>query len=119
MTSQARQASVEVQLKDPDTQAVYMRSGITVAFFLASPIASLVAPLREATKAYLASIPPNALKWESIGASSDEWRPIKSTATKRCLAPLEEKASDKRILTMFELADDADAPGYALTVVGS
>ncbi len=105
-------------LRDTEQDVVYLRSGITVALFLESPIATVVAPLARATQAYVDSIPGGALQWQSIGASTDEWRPIAPTALRRSLALLDARAAAKRKLTAFQLADTAYAQGYAITVIG-
>jgi len=62
------------------------------------------------------------LRWESVGASSEEWRPVSKTTISRCCSQLKPEAARKRNLTSFELMDgdkSGDAPGYGITVVGN
>jgi hypothetical protein len=118
MAAARTEASKAIVLSDRARGIVYLRTGITLAFFLPSPIASVVSPLAEAFQAFLKSTPKDALRWQSVGANSDEWSPISATAIRRCLGQLEARAAAKRDLSFFGLADDADAHGYAIEVLG-
>lgn len=108
--------------KDPRTGRIYLRDGITVAFFLPTPMHEIVGPLLAAFEEYLKMVPEDALRWESVGASSEEWKPINKTTLQRCRAQLKLEAVRKRKLTSFELADGdvgGDAPGYGILVIGN
>ena len=84
---------------------VYLRESVIVAFFLDPPIASSSSELLSAFDLFLSMVPDGALRWESIGASSEEWKPIDKSTLKRCRAQLSPQAAAKRRLTSFELAD--------------
>jgi hypothetical protein len=118
MAAARTEASKAIVLSDRASGIVYLRAGITLAFFLPSPIASVVSPLAEAFQAFLKSIPKDALRWQSVGANSDEWSPISATAIRRCLAQLDSRAAAKRSLSSFALKDSPDANGYAIKVLG-
>jgi hypothetical protein len=103
------------------TDAVYLRDAITVAFFLPPPIHASVAGLREAFELYLKAIPPGALTWSLVGASSESWSPVGKSTVSRCLAQLEPARARARPLTAFKLSDGlvgAEAPGYGVDIVG-
>ncbi len=99
----------------------FLRESFVVAFFLPGPIVATVAGIERAFDLFLAMIPDGVLRWESVGASSEEWRPVNKTTVSRCKAQLRPDAAAKRELTSFELADGevgGDVPRYAFTVVG-
>ena len=99
----------------------FLREAFVVAFFLPGPIAETVAGIEQAFDLFLAIIPDGVLRWESVGASSEEWKPVSKTTVSRCKAQLRPDAAAKRELTSFELADGevgGDVPRYAFTVVG-
>ena len=100
---------------------VYLRESVIVAFFLDPPIASSSSELLSAFDLFLSMVPDGALRWESIGASSEEWKPIDKSTLKRCRAQLSPQAAAKRRLTSFELADGeraGDVPNYGFLVLG-
>jgi hypothetical protein len=105
----------------PNTQQVMLREGFLAAFFLPTPVDKVVAPLAAAFDAYLSMIPEDVLRWESIGANSEEWKPISKTAIKRCHAQLSLPAAKKRPMTSFDLlsgSEAGEAPEYGVTVIG-
>lgn len=108
--------------KDRDSGTLYLRDGVTLAFFLPMPFDKVAHSILKVFDEYLQMIPPDALRWASVGATSDEWRPITKTAIGRCRAQLDPKAMRKRSLTSFELRDGdsgGDAPGYGFHVIGN
>ncbi|HEV7913237.1 MAG TPA: type VI immunity family protein [Albitalea sp.] len=99
----------------------FLREAFVVAFFLPGPIAETVDAIERAFDLFLAMIPDGALRWESVGASSEEWKPVNKTTVSRSRAQLRPDAAAKRKLTSFELADGevgGDVPRYAFTVLG-
>lgn len=112
----------ELLRKRADTGRVYLREAMTVAFFFPPPICDAVDGLQRVLDLYLEAIPPGALTWSSIGASSEEWKPIDTTTLRRCRDQLKKEAAAKRRLTSFKLTDGevgGDAPGYSIAVLGS
>ena len=108
--------------KRPDTGRVYLREALIVAFFFPPPIAEAAEGLGRVLDLYVAAIPPGSLTWSSIGASSEEWKPVGRTTIQRCRDQLKREAAAKRKLTSFELTDGqvgGDARGYGIAVLGS
>lgn len=106
---------------EPETGIVYLREAVTVAFFLPTPIHEIVDSLLAACNEYFKVIPQDVLRWESVGANSDVWKPINSTTLRRCRAQLNTAAAEKRSLTSFELADGeqaGDAANHGIIVIG-
>ena len=111
----------EILKKDSRTGRVYFREGVIVAFFMEPPIAGIVDQLQSAFDVYLDMIPQDVLRWESIGASSEEWKPFNGTTLQRSRAQLRKEPAAKRSLTSFELSDGnigGDAPGYGIILIG-
>lgn len=107
---------------DSETGSVYLREAMTVAFFLPTPIHEIVDPLLAACDEYFKMIPQDALRWASVGANSEVWKPVDSTTQRRCRAQLSATAAEKRSLTSFELADGemaGDAPSHGIMVIGN
>lgn len=108
--------------KHPETGRVYLREAITVAFFFPPPLAAVVKGLRGVFELYLGRIPPNALTWASVGAASEEWKPVAKSTIARCLGQLDKEAASKRRLSSFQLTDGevgGDAPGFSIEITGS
>lgn len=108
--------------KDRESGIVYLRDGVTVSFFLPMPLHEIVKPISSVFMEYIKIIPDEVLRWESVGATSEEWRPISKTTISRCLLQLKPEAARKRNLTCFELMDGdkpGDAPGYGITIIGN
>jgi hypothetical protein len=106
---------------DSASGVTYLREAVVVAFFLRPPISALADALLGAFDRFIGMVPADALKWASIGASSEEWKPFESTTVKRCKAQLSGTAPAKRRLTSFEVKDGTrggDAPAYACLVLG-
>jgi hypothetical protein len=107
--------------KDRATGRVYLRESMLVAFFLPPPIHESVDGLRKAFELYMKMIPPGALTWSVIGASTEEWSPVGKQTISRALQQLDPKAAKARKLTSFQLTDGevgGDAPGYGVEVLG-
>jgi len=107
--------------KDFETGKIFLREGVIVAFFLPTPMDKVAEPILDVFEEYLKMIPSDVLRWASIGASSEEWKPINKTTFQRCRAQLKPEAVAKRRLTAFELADGdmaGDAPRYGIIVIG-
>jgi len=112
----------EIRKKDRESGTLYLRDGVTLAFFLPMPFDRVTGAVLKVFEEYLRMIPSDAFKWASVGATSEEWRPIAKTTIDRCRAQLTPEAARKRQLTAFELADGdsaGDAPGYGFKVVGN
>jgi hypothetical protein len=107
--------------QDKKSKSVYLRDGFIAAFFLPTPIHETVKEIARAFEAYIAMIPPDALRWESVGANAEEWKAFSKTTVKRCLAQLDVAAAKKRELTAFHLTDGnegGEAPGYGVWLEG-
>src|SRR5215831_5679146 len=112
----------EIRKKDRESGTLYLRDGVTLAFFFPMPFDKVVGSVLKVFEEYLRMIPSDALKWASVGATSEEWRPIAKTTIDRCRAQLAPEAVRKRQLTAFELTDGdsaGDAPAYGFKVVGN
>lgn len=108
--------------RDNESGIVYLRDGITAAFFLPTPLHEIVDPILSVFQKYIEIIPDQVLRWESVGANSEEWRPVSKTTISRCCSQLQPEAARKRDLTSFELKDGdlaGDASGYGITVIGN
>jgi hypothetical protein len=108
--------------KDPESGTVYLREGVTMAFFLPTPIAEVAGPILAAFEEYLKMIPAGVLRWASVGAGSEEWKPVEKKTIDRCRSQLKGEGTRKRSLTSFELADGdngGDAPGFGIMVIGN
>lgn len=115
-------ARAEILKKDRDSGLVYLREGVTAAFFLPTPMDACAVELQAAFEAYLAMVPPGALKWAAVGSGSEEWKPVAKNTFDRCRAQLKPEAVRKRPITSFELTDGdqgGQAPGYGLLVIGN
>ncbi|MBI4566217.1 MAG: DUF3396 domain-containing protein [Planctomycetes bacterium] len=107
--------------KSAEDGMTYLRGSVLVAFFLEKPFHEAVGGVLSVFDDYLAMIPPDALKWSSIGAASEEWKPVAKTTFDRCRTQMTPAAVKKRDLSSFELADGdkgGDAPGYSFMAVG-
>jgi TseV toxin immunity protein TsiV len=108
--------------RDAKSGTVYLRQGYIAAFFLPVPIDAIVAPIGAAFEYCLSMMSPGALKWQSIGAGSQEWRPLAKDFAAKCRAQLDPKAARKRDLTAFELTgceQGGDAPIWGISVLGN
>ncbi len=109
-------------IKTDENGAVYLRDGITIAFFLPIPLDAVVDSLRLAFDQYLKTTPINLLKWCSVGADSEEFRPVTAKTMDQCRALLTKESARKRKLTAFEIFDgdqDGDAPSHGFIVLGN
>ena len=107
--------------KDNDG-TVYLRDGITVAFFMPTPLEAAAPGIRLALERYLARLVPGTLKWASVGADAEEFRPLTAKAVERCRSMLSNEATRKRDLTAFHLVDgacDGDAPSHGVFLIGN
>ncbi len=110
-----------IEERNPDSGAVQLRDAVTVAFFLPMPLHEVIQGVLRAFESYLRAVPSHALRWASIGASSEEWKLISKTTIERCKRQLAPPAAEKRKLTSFELVDGetaADAPQYGFIAIG-
>ena len=108
--------------EDAENGMVYLRNGITVAFFLPVPIDKIAATILEGFDEYLKMIPPDTLRWASVGANSEEWKPVVKKTFEKCRGQLNPEAARKRSLTSFELADGnngGEAPGHGVLIIGN
>lgn len=113
---------ITIKKRDRESGMVYLRDGITVAFFIPTPLHEVVEPIRAVFDEFLKMIPTDALRWESIGAGSEEWRPVTRTTYDRCRAQLKREAALRRSLTSFELTDGdqgGEAPSHGIVVIGN
>lgn len=111
-----------IRKKDPDSGTLYLRDGVTLAFFLPPPFGDVALRALEAFDRYLAAVPAGALRWAVVGADAGEWKPLAKTTVGRCRALLTGDGPRKRSLTAFFLADGdsgGDAPGYGVQLVGN
>lgn len=100
----------------------YLRDGITVAFFLPMPLDAVADRVSAVFERFVATSLAKQLRWCSLGADSEEWKPITSKTYDRCRALLGKEATRKRKLTAFELFDgkvDGDAPTAGIQVLGN
>jgi Protein of unknown function (DUF3396) len=107
--------------KYPETGRIYLREAMSVVLFFEPPVHEAVDGLRRAFEFYLGKVPTNALTWSSVGATSEEWKPMVKTTISRCLGQLNKEAAAKRKVTSFELTDGevgGGAPGYSFKVIG-
>ena len=108
--------------KDPDDGTVLLRDGVTLAFFLPMPFGEVAVAVLAAVDSYLATLPPDALKWGAVGANADEWKPVTRTTVSRARVLLEGAGPAKRAMTAFTLAETelgGGAPIRGVQVVGS
>lgn len=106
----------------PASAAPILAWGYTGAFFLPAPIHALIEPLTGALDAYLAHVPPGTLRWQAIGAGTEDWRPVGAATRAKCADQLRPDAARKRDLTSIELrsGDGADeASQWAVTIIGN
>jgi TseV toxin immunity protein TsiV len=111
----------EISKTDPESGRVFLREVFIVAFFLPGPIDETVSAIDRAFDLFLAMIPKGAFRWASVGASSEEWKPVSESTIARCKAQLRRDAAAKRKMTSFELVDGdvgGSVPRYAVTVLG-
>ena len=101
---------------------ILLRRGYTAAFFVPGPIADAVPALSAATETFLASLPEDALHWESIGASAESWRAVGKTLRDKWTKQLSLPSAAKRDLTSIEISgavDEGGAPDWGLTILGN
>lgn len=113
-----------LRLIDRSSDTLYLRSGVTLAFFLPMPFHESCDALGKAFDLYLRFIGSmgGVLKWASIGAESEEWEPFGPKTVARCKKQLDAEAAAARDLSAFELGDGemgGDAPGYGIKVIGN
>jgi hypothetical protein len=114
-------SSQAIARKHPESGTLYLRDGVTLAFFLPPPLEATAPQVLAAFEEYLNRLPSGALRWAAVGASAGEWKPFARSTVGRCRALLAPEAARKRYLTAFELSDGdqgGDAPGYGVAVVG-
>ncbi|EXI64486.1 MAG: hypothetical protein AW08_03675 [Candidatus Accumulibacter adjunctus] len=105
-----------------DDETVLLRDGITAAFFLPPPLEATAAALQNAFDRYLAHVGLATLRWASVGAHAEEFRPLNAKSIERCRAMLSVEAARGRKLTAFRLLDgrtDGDAPEHGVSVIGN
>lgn len=106
-----------LEIIDNASARVLVRNGVTLAMFLDRPVHECSEALNQALDLYLASVPPDALKWAVVSATSEEWRPLDGVALQRIRESLEPIGARKRKLTAFRINDAAgDAPQYGFTL---
>ena len=101
---------------------VYLRDGITAAFFLPMPLDAVADQIRVLFDRYVATSLGKMLRWSSIGADAEEWRRVNPKTFERCRALLSKESTRKRKLTAFEIFDgerDGDAPTAGFAVLGN
>lgn len=111
----------EVLRMNPKTRLVYLRDSILAVFFFPPPIHESVDALRTILNDYVTRIPDGALTWSAVGATAEEWSPVKPSTLASCHRLLQPAPAMKRRMTAFRLTDGeggGDAPGYAFCVEG-
>ncbi len=122
LVSMKTESFIPTVLKTDVDGGVYLRDGITIAFFLPVPLDSVVDSIRFAFEKYLQTTPINKLKWCSVGADSEEYRPVSVKTFEQCRALLTKESAQKRKLTAYEIYDgeqDGDAPSEGFFVLGN
>jgi len=108
--------------RSDDEGTVLVRDGITLAYFMPPPLAATVDAVRTALDKYLLHVNPRTLRWASVGADAEEFRPLTPKAIERSRAMLTPESARKRDLTAFKLQDgdtDGDAPTNGVFVIGN
>lgn len=103
-----------------DDGSVYLRGATLAAFFLEKPFHEAAPAVLSVFDDYLALVPAGALRWASVGAASEEWKPAGKTTFDRARAQLAPAAAKKR-LSSFELQsgdEGGEAPEHAFTTIG-
>lgn len=90
-----------IEERDTDSGAVQLRDAVTVAFFLPMPLHEVIQGVLRAFEGYLRAVPSHALRWASIGASSEEWKPVSKTTVERCKRQLAPAAAEKAQVDVF------------------
>lgn len=103
-----------VQKKDSATGKVYVRNGVTLAFFLDQFVHECSDALTAVFDLFVTRTPPDALKWAIVNATSENWREVDARAMKRMRDSLAPAGARKRKFTAFEFNDFGDeAPQYS------
>ncbi len=109
----------EVTRIHPESDRVYLRNGINLAFFIDHPVHEISGALIELLERFVQYVPQNKLKWAVTSATSEEWVEIDAKTIPRIKAALAPPGARKRKLTAFRLNDSgADAPGYSFRLLG-
>lgn len=111
-----------LRLFDRSSETLYLRTGVTLAFFLPMPFHASSEDVARVVDAYLRFIPQGSIKWASVGADSERWSEITPKTFDKCKKLLGAEGVSERELTAFEWGDGdngGDAPGYGLKVVGN
>ncbi|SFM81079.1 type VI immunity family protein [Variovorax sp. OV329] len=113
------EAIVPLEITDPGTGRVLVRNGVTLALFLDREVHECSDALMQALDLYLASVPPDALQWAVVSATSEEWRELDASAMQRIRESMEPAGARKRKLTAFRVNDAAgSAPQYGFLLAG-
>jgi hypothetical protein len=92
---------------------------VIFALFFRGVETSIAEGLSFAFDHFLEMVPSDALRWASIGATSEEWKPFGKTTVSRCKDQLKPTAMQSRALTAFEVRggdDGGDAPDFGFSV---
>ena len=108
-----------LEITDTATGRVLVRNGVTLALFLDRAVHECSDELIQVFDLFLASVPPDALKWAVVSATSEDWRPVDASVIQRIRESMEPAGARKRKLTAFRINDAAGAaPQYGFTLAG-
>lgn len=111
----------EIIRVDAETARVYLRDGVTLSLFFGEPTPEVAEGLAFAFQAFLEIVPPEDLRWASLSANAEEWKPFKTSMIQRCKKLMEPAGLASRELTFIQIqGGDAGGPapgvGFALFV---
>ena len=102
----------------PETGAVCLRNGVTVAFFLERFVHECSDALTMVFDRFVAFVPPGSIQQAVVNATSEEWRDADAAAMKRMRDSLAPAGAKKRKFTAFRFNDHgSDAPQYGFRLV--
>ncbi|MGH8497944.1 MAG: hypothetical protein ACRERV_03930, partial [Methylococcales bacterium] len=105
-----------IQIKNLETGNVYLRNGVTLAFFLDQFVHECSNAVTTIFDLFVENTPPNTLKWAVVSATSEEWREVDSTVMKRLRDSLAPVGARKRKYTAFRVNDFGnEAPQFSFT----
>lgn len=106
-----------VQRIDATTGSIYVRNGVTLAFFLEQFVHECSEALTAVFDLFVRSVPPDTLKWAVVSATAEEWRAVDAVVMKRMRDSLAPEGARKRKFTAFQFNDYGDeAPQYGFTL---
>ncbi|MGH8557103.1 MAG: type VI immunity family protein [Methylococcales bacterium] len=106
-----------IQIKNLETGNVYLRNGVTLAFFLDQFVHECSNAVTTIFDLFVENTPPNTLKWAVVSATSEEWREVDSTVMKRLRDSLAPVGARKRKYTAFRVNDFGnEAPQFSFTL---